>query len=83
MTQFRRWGLVRQDPDYLAVASSVQQLDLYREAASALGIPVPLTDMRSSTLVDGVVWDGTHPADYAASFELHARSTDTGLEQAR
>ncbi|EGH18821.1 hypothetical protein Pgy4_38261, partial [Pseudomonas savastanoi pv. glycinea str. race 4] len=38
MTQFRRWGLLREDPDYLAVASRVQQLDLYRQAAVALGI---------------------------------------------
>ncbi len=41
MTQFRRWGLLREDPDYLTVASRVQQLALYRQAATALGIDVP------------------------------------------
>ncbi len=38
MTQFRRWGLLREDPDYLAVARQVQQLDIYREAATAVGV---------------------------------------------
>ena len=71
MTQFRRWGLLREDPDYLAIASQVQQLTLYRQAAEALGIEVP-NDMRSSQLLDGQVWDGSNPAGYARSFALHA-----------
>lgn len=72
MTQFRRWGLLRDDPDYLGIAQQVQQLELYREAASALGIDVPATPMRSATLLDGKVWDGSDPAGYARSFALHA-----------
>ena len=71
MTQFRRWGLLRDDPDYLAVARQVQQLELYRQAAEALGIDVP-SEMRSSQLLDGQVWDGNDPAGYARSFALHA-----------
>src|SRR6195952_3871732 len=46
MTQFRRWGLLRDDPDYLAVARQVQQLALYRQAAQALNITVPASPMR-------------------------------------
>jgi two-component system, oxyanion-binding sensor len=76
MTQFRRWGLLRSDPDYLAVAQQVQQLDLYRQAASQLGIAIPADAMRSSTLIDGKLWDGSDPAGYARSFALHAL-TDT------
>ena len=71
MTQFRRWGLLRDDPDYLAIARKVQQLDLYRQAAEALGIDIP-SDMRRSQLLDGQVWDGNDPAGYARSFALHA-----------
>lgn len=71
MTQFRRWGLLRQDPDYLGVARQVQQLELYRQAAEALGMVVP-EPMRSSTLSDGSCWDGSDPAAYARSFSLHA-----------
>jgi nitrate/nitrite transport system substrate-binding protein len=72
MTQFRRWGLLREDPDYLNVAQSVQQLRLYREAAQALDIAVPAATMRSSQLIDGKVWDGSDPAGYARGFKLHA-----------
>ncbi|MBS7660379.1 ABC transporter substrate-binding protein [Pseudomonas lalucatii] len=72
MTQFRRWGLLREDPDYLAVASQVQQLGLYHEAATAVGVALPASAMRSSVLLDGKVWDGSDPAAYARSFALHA-----------
>ncbi|WP_371226623.1 CmpA/NrtA family ABC transporter substrate-binding protein [Pseudomonas sp. QE6] len=72
MTQFRRWGLLREDVDYLGIARRVQRLDLYREAAEAVGVAVPGTDMRRSTLIDGRVWDGSDPAGYAHSFELNA-----------
>ena len=72
ITQFRRWGLLREDPDYRAVAQQVQQLELYRAAAGALDIPVPATAMRSSRLLDGSVWDGSDPGAYARSFALHA-----------
>ncbi|QLC72531.1 ABC transporter substrate-binding protein [Pseudomonas sp. LPB0260] len=72
MTQFRRWGLLREDPDYFAVARRVQQLKLYHEAAEALGIALPASPLRSATLLDGKPWDGADPAGYARSFALHA-----------
>jgi nitrate/nitrite transport system substrate-binding protein len=71
MTQFRRWGLLRDDPDYLDVAQRVQRLDLYRQAAEALGIEVPAL-MRSATLIDGRIWNGSDPAEYARSFPIHS-----------
>jgi nitrate/nitrite transport system substrate-binding protein len=74
MTQFRRWGLLKDDPDYLAIARQIHQLELYQQAAEALGISVPDTPMRSSTLLDGSRWDGSDPAGYARSFAIHARS---------
>jgi len=78
MTQLRRWGLLREDPDYLAVAQSVQQTSLYRDAATALNIPVPDSPMRNAILMDGSRWDGSDPAGYARSFALHALA-DTAL----
>lgn len=72
MTQFRRWGLLREDPDYLAVARQVQQLDVYRDAANAIGVPCDAPAMRSSLLIDGIRWDGSDPHAYARSFRLHA-----------
>jgi nitrate/nitrite transport system substrate-binding protein len=70
MTQHKRWGLLKTDPDYLAVAKKVNRIDLYKEAAGAMGISVPKDDMRSSKLIDGVVWDGKDPKGYANSFKV-------------
>lgn len=72
LTQHKRWGLLKSDPDYLAVAKQVNKIDLYTQAATALKIAVPKDPMRKSTLIDGVVWDGKDPAKYAAGFKIKA-----------
>jgi nitrate/nitrite transport system substrate-binding protein len=72
MTQHRRWGLLKDDPDYLAVAKAVNQIDLYKEAAAMSKTPLPKDPMRTSRLLDGAVWDGKNPKAYAASFKIHA-----------
>ena len=72
LTQHKRWGLLKDHPDYLAVAKQINQTKLYKEAASALNISVPKADMRTSKLIDGVVWDGKDPAKYADSFKIKA-----------
>ncbi|MBD8149793.1 ABC transporter substrate-binding protein [Pseudomonas fluorescens] len=83
MTQFRRWGLLREDPDYLAVARQVQQLQVYRQAAAAVGVAINAQDMRSSQLIDGKIWDGSDPAGYARSFRLHAMADDISRQALR
>ncbi|MDB5776420.1 MAG: NMT1-like family protein, partial [Herbaspirillum sp.] len=72
MTQHRRWGLLKEDPDYLAVAKKVNRIDLYKEAAAMTKTPVPKDAMRASKLLDGAVWDGKDPKAYAASFKIRA-----------
>jgi len=72
MTQHKRWGLIKEHPDYLAVAKQINQIDLYKQAATASKTPVPKEVMRSSKLVDGVVWDGKDPKKYADSFKVQA-----------
>ena len=72
LTQHKRWGMLKSDPDYLAIAKKVNRIDIYTEAASALGISVPKDPMRSSKLMDGTVWDGKNPAAYAAGFKIKA-----------
>jgi nitrate/nitrite transport system substrate-binding protein len=64
MTQHRRWGLLRDDPDYLAVAARVNRVGLYREAAALAGVAAPAGLLRSSVLMDGKVWDGSDPSSY-------------------
>ncbi|MCZ4312906.1 CmpA/NrtA family ABC transporter substrate-binding protein [Comamonadaceae bacterium G21597-S1] len=73
LTQFKRWGLLRAHPDYQATARAINQTALYRQAASQLGVSAPEGDMRTSRLIDGVVWDGTNPARYADGFAVQAR----------
>ena len=72
LTQHKRWGLLKEHPDYLAVAKQINQIDLYKQAAGALNIAVPKDVMRTSKLMDGVVWDGKDPKKYADGFKLKA-----------
>jgi nitrate/nitrite transport system substrate-binding protein len=70
MTQHRRWGLLKEDPDYLAVAKKVNRLDIYKDAAAAAKAEIPKNPMRTSKLIDGVVWDGKDPKRYAGAFKV-------------
>jgi len=70
MTQHRRWGLLKEDPDYLAVARKVNRIDIYKDAAAATKTPLPNDSFRSAKLMDGVVWDGRDPQRYADTFKV-------------
>ncbi len=70
LTQHKRWGLLKDHPDYLAVAKQINQVDLYKQAAGALKVAVPKDALRSSKMIDGVVWDGKDPAKYADGFKV-------------
>ena len=72
LTQHKRWGLLKSHPDYLAVAKQVNQTALYTQAASQLKVSVPKSELRTSKLIDGTVWDGKDPAKYADSFKVKA-----------
>jgi nitrate/nitrite transport system substrate-binding protein len=70
MTQHRRWGLLKEEPDYLAVAKKVNRIDIYKDAAASAKAQMPKDPMRTSKLIDGVVWDGKDPKKYAGSFKV-------------
>ncbi len=72
LTQHKRWGLLQEHPDYLAVAQKVNRIDIYKQAAAAAGIALPPSDNRSATLIDGVKWDASNPAAYADGFAIKA-----------
>ena len=72
LTQHKRWGLLKDHPDYLKVAKEINHTEIFKQAATASKTPVPKNDMRSSKLMDGVVWDGKDPMKYADSFKIHA-----------
>ena len=72
LTQHKRWGLLKDEPDYLKVAKEVNQIEIYKQAAAMTKTPVPKEVMRTSKLIDGTVWDGKDPKKYAASFKIKA-----------
>jgi nitrate/nitrite transport system substrate-binding protein len=72
LTQHKRWGLLKDHPDYLAVAKAVNRTDIYKQAAAAAKVSLPKGDMRSAKMIDGITWDGTNPAKYADGFKIKA-----------
>jgi nitrate/nitrite transport system substrate-binding protein len=70
LTQHKRWGLLKEHPDYLAVAKKINRIDIYKQAATLTGTPLPTSEMRSSTMLDGKIWNGTDPAAFADSFAI-------------
>jgi nitrate/nitrite transport system substrate-binding protein len=70
MTQHKRWGLAKGEPDYLGTAKSINRIDLYKDAAAMAKVDVPKDVMRTSKLIDGTTWDGKNPKAYAASFKI-------------
>jgi nitrate/nitrite transport system substrate-binding protein len=72
LTQQKRWGLLKAEPDYLAVATQINQIELYKDAASMAKVSVPKSPLRSVKMVDGAVWDGKNPKAYADSFKIKA-----------
>jgi len=72
LTQHKRWGILKEHPDYLKVATAINRIDIYKQAAAASKTPVPASPIRTSKLMDGIVWDGKNPKAYADSFKIHA-----------
>ena len=72
LTQHRRWGLLRDDVDYLGIARQINRIDVYKQAAALAGVSLPKSPLRTSRLIDGVVWDGKDPKKYAGGFKVRA-----------
>jgi nitrate/nitrite transport system substrate-binding protein len=71
LTQFRRWGMVKDAPDYAGVAKRVLRSDIYLDAMKELGVATTIAEEQKITLFDGV-FDGKDPEKYAASFKIHS-----------
>ncbi|GAB3245411.1 CmpA/NrtA family ABC transporter substrate-binding protein [Chitinimonas naiadis] len=70
LSQYQRWGMLGEEQDMAALARRINQTEVYTAAASVLGVAIPDSPLRSSTLMDGSRWDGHDPAAYARSFAL-------------
>src|SRR5260370_25577158 len=71
LTQFRRWGMVKEPPDYKGLVERVHRPDIFREVAKEMGIESPREDTRQGTLFDGVTFDPPKPEEYAKRFPVH------------
>jgi len=71
LTQFRRWGMVKEAPDYKGIVNRVHRPDLFREVAKAMGVETPREDMKKETFFDGITFDPADPEKYAKSFAVH------------
>src|SRR5437870_6127036 len=71
LTQFRRWGMVKESPDYKGLVDRVHRPDIFREVAREMGVETPRDDMKKETLFDGVTFDPADPEKYVKSFAVH------------
>ena len=72
LTQHRRWGLLKSDIDYAAVAKKINQVELFKQAAAQVKTPLPKSATRTARFFDGTTWDGKDPKAYAGSFKIRA-----------
>jgi nitrate/nitrite transport system substrate-binding protein len=70
LSQFRRWGIVKDVPDYAGVTSKVMRPDLYLQAMKEMGLTPKVTDMQPVKLIDSM-FDPRQPEQYAKSFAVH------------
>ncbi len=72
LSQFRRWGMVKEPPDYKGIVDRVHRPDLFREVAKEMGVETPREDMKKETFFDGMTFDPADPEKYAKSFAVHS-----------
>ncbi len=73
LTQHRAGACSRTDPDYLAVAKQVNQIELYKQAAAQVKVGVA-EGADAHVASSSTAWCGTasDPKKYAGSFKVHA-----------
>ncbi|HKP61634.1 MAG TPA: CmpA/NrtA family ABC transporter substrate-binding protein [Polyangiales bacterium] len=71
LSQFRRWGMVPQPPDYEGIAKRVMRTDIYEEAMKELGVTHGGMNNDPETLFDGVTFNPSDPEGYAKSFTVN------------
>lgn len=65
MAQYVRFGLLKEAPDYKAIADKLILQDLYEDVAKSLKVKIPNDDMKPFSLtMDKTVFDPSNPAAY-------------------
>ncbi len=71
LSQFRRWGMVKEAPDYKRLVNQVLRPNLLREVSKEMGIATPKEDMKKEMFSDGVEFDPNKPEEYAKKFQIN------------
>jgi ABC-type nitrate/sulfonate/bicarbonate transport system substrate-binding protein len=71
LSQFRRWGMAKEEVDYTGLVNRVHRPDIFREVAKEMGIEAPDEDMKKETLFDGIEFDPAQPEQYVRMFAVH------------
>ncbi|MBD2393346.1 ABC transporter substrate-binding protein [Cyanobacterium aponinum FACHB-4101] len=76
LTENIRWGYIPADTDTKKIVDEVNREDLWREAATALGVPeseIPTSPSRGvETFFDGITFDPENPQAYLDSLKIKA-----------
>lgn len=71
LTQFHRWGMVKQPPDYKGLVDRVHRPDIFRATAKEIGMSLPEDDFKKEVLFDGMEFDPVKPEQYVKSFAVN------------
>jgi nitrate/nitrite transport system substrate-binding protein len=69
--QYARWGMADWRDDFARIAGEVNQTDVFRQAASNVGVAV-VDAAPAARLIDGCVWDGRADLAYLQGFTIRA-----------
>jgi nitrate/nitrite transport system substrate-binding protein len=65
MAQYVRFGYLKEEPNYKAIAEKIVMDDLYKEVAASMKVKVPNDDMKPFALtLDKTVFDPNNPSAY-------------------
>ena len=73
LSQFRRWGTIKEPPDYQSVVKRVLRPDIYLEAMKEINVTPKIADLQRITFGDGTTFDASDPEKHATSFAIHSR----------
>jgi nitrate/nitrite transport system substrate-binding protein len=72
LSQHKRWGILKDEIDYVAVAKQINQVELYTDVAKSLNVSIPSDPWAKETLFDGVEFDPNNAAAYVDAFKVRA-----------
>jgi nitrate/nitrite transport system substrate-binding protein len=70
LSQYRRWGMLDEAPDYAGISKKVMRSDIYEEAMKEIGYTHGGPSMEPEKFFDGAVFDPSKPEEFARGFAV-------------